>query len=353
MRFTWGDFMSKRATAAEVAELAGVSRTTVSFVFNNVPGMRISEETRQRVLEATRRLGYHPDATARRMATGQIRVIGFVLRQSPTQIFADHFLPQVITGLSQAASAQGYHTLIEPIPPEDTTGGYVKLIHERHVDGIALSGPRSDDEELLKIRTEGAPVVLLGQLPSSGIPFVDVDNVGGARLATQHLVDLGHRRIAMITNAPVAYTASADRLTGYRETLQAAGIAYDEFLVHFGNFTPESGFQAMNELLSVSSLPTAVFVASDTVALGALQAIRQQGLHVPDDLAMVGFDDIPLSAFIDPPLTTVRLPAFGLGWGAADLLIRLINKEDVPESEVLLETELVMRASSGAKINHT
>ncbi len=344
--------MSKRATAAEVAELAGVSRTTVSFVLNKVPGMRISEETRQRVLEATRQLDYHPDATGRRMATGQTRVIGFVLLQNPTQIFADHFLPQVISGMSQATSAQGYHILIEPIPPEDTTGAYVKLIHERHVDGIALSGPRSDDEELLKIRAEGAQIVLLGQLPSSGIPFVDVDNIGGARLATQHLVDLDHKRIAMITNAPVAYTASADRLTGYRAALQAAGIAYDASLVHFGNFTPESGFQAMSELLSVGSLPTAVFVASDTVALGALQAIRQRGLRVPEDLALVGFDDIPLSAFIDPPLTTVRLPAVGLGWGAANLLIRLINNEDVPELEVLLETELVIRASSGAKNNH-
>jgi LacI family transcriptional regulator len=312
--------------------------------------MRISEETRQRVLEATRQLGYHPDANARRMVTGQTRVLGLVLCQSPDQLFADYFLPQVIAGISQAANALDYHILIEPVPPQDKTGAYVKLIHERHVDGIALSGPRSDDKELLKIKAEGAPIVLLGQLAGSNIPFVDVDNVGGARLATQHLVSLGHKRIAIITNAPPAYTASTDRLAGYQETLQTAGIPFDKSLVSYGDFTPESGFRAMNDLLEVQPLPSAVFVASDTVALGALQAIRQRGLRVPDDIALVGFDGIPLSAFIDPPLTTVRLPAYGLGWGAAQLLIHLINNEDVSEKEVLLETELIIRASSGGKV---
>ncbi len=339
--------MKKRVTALEVAKLAGVSRTTVSFVLNNVPGMRISEETRQRVLKATRELGYHPDATARRMVSGQTRLIGFVLRQSPYQTYADHFLPRVLNGLSQSAISQGYHTLIEPIPPDDHSGAYVKLINERQVDGIVLSGPRSDDEELLNIHAEGAPVVLLGQLPSSRIPFVDVDNIGGARLATQHLLELGHQRIAIITNAPTAYTASADRLCGYREALDARGIQFDESLVRFGFFTPESGYQAMTDILSIRPRPTAIFVASDTVALGAIQAIRQHGLRIPNDMALVGFDDIPLAEFVDPPLTTVRLPAFGLGWGAADLLIRLIGKEDGLDTEVLLETELVVRASSG------
>ena len=346
-----GLWMIKRATAQQVAELAGVSRSTVSFVLNDVPGMRITEETRRRVLDAARQLNYHPDATARRMVSGQTRVIGFVLRQNPSQAFADHFLPQVLNGLSQIATSQGYHILIEPIPPEDTTGAYTKLISERHVDGIILSGPRSDDRELLKIHAEGASIVLLGQLPGSDIPFVDVDNVGGAEMATLHLCRLGHRRIAMITNAPPAYTASLDRLTGYRQALQAAGIGYDESLVRFGHFTPESGFSTMNELLSTNPLPTAVFVASDTVALGVLQAIRQRGQRVPEDIALVGFDDIPLAGFLDPALTTVRLPAFSLGKGAADLLIRIINNQSVNKQEVLLETELIVRSSCGVSLS--
>lgn len=344
--------MPKRATTKDVAEMAGVSRTTVSFVLNDVQGMRISQETRQRVLDAARQLNYHPDATARRMVSGQTNVIGFVLRQNPDQAFGDYFLPQVLRGVSQAALALGYHTLFEPVPPEDKSGVYMRLILERHVDGIVLSGPRSDDLELLNIHQEGVNVVLLGQLPGSNISFVDVDNVGGAKKATQHLIDLGHKRIAMITNAALAYTASQDRLSGYRAALEGAGIPHDPSLIRYGNFTLNSGYHAMQDLLSQRPFPTAVFVASDTVAVGALQAISQAGMSVPDDISLCGFDDIPVAGFIDPPLTTVRLPAHGLGWGAANLLIRMINKEDIQNHHIILETELIVRASSGAKKNN-
>src|SRR5258708_29582542 len=156
--------MDKRITSKDIAELAGVSRTTVSFVLNDVPGMRITVETRQRVLEAARKLHYHPDATARSMVSGRRQVIGFVVRQSPEQAFGDLFLPQVLNGLATSAGTQGYRTLFEPIAPEGESNGYTRLIRERHVDGIILSGPRFDDQELLRIHSEGAPLVLMGQL---------------------------------------------------------------------------------------------------------------------------------------------------------------------------------------------
>jgi DNA-binding LacI/PurR family transcriptional regulator len=339
----------KRATAAEVAELAGISRTTVSFVLNNVPGIRITEETRQRVLDAARELKYHPDATARRMVTGQTRMIGFALHQSPDQAFSDHFFPQVLHGMSQAATNLGFHLLFEVIPPEDQRDRYMKLLNERHVDGIVLSGPRSDDTELLSAHEQGANIVLLGQLPDQNIPFVDVNNIGGARIATEHLLSLGHIRVGMITNAPVEYTASADRLAGYKQALAGAGIAFDEALIRFGNFTMESGAQAMAELLQLEVRPTAVFVASDTVAIGALQAIREAGLHVPMDIALCGFDDISFAKFTTPPLTTVQLPAYGLGWAAAEMLIRMISKEEIKNPYIILSTELVVRDSCGTR----
>ncbi len=338
--------MKKRTTAQDVADLAGVSRTTVSFVLNNVSGMRISDDTRQRVSDAARQLDYHPDATARRMVRGRTSIIGFVLRQTPDQAFADRFLPEVLHGLSSAAAAQSYHILIEPSPPDDRNS-YLRLIYERHVDGIILSGPRFDDQALLRDQAESSPVVLMGQLPDSGLPFVDVDNVSGAAMVTQHLIAHGHQRIGFISNARPAYTASADRLTGYRQALAAAGIPFDDRLVRYGDFAPASGEAAMNDLLQLAPRPTAVFVASDTVAIGALKAIRGAGLSVPHDMALVGFDDAPHSEFIEPPLTTMRLPAFGLGWGAADLLIRLINKEVIRRPTVLLETDLIVRKSCG------
>src|SRR5207302_11488306 len=145
--------------------------------------VRIPYDTRQRVLAAARRLNYHPDAAARSMASGRTTVIGFIVRQNIDQVFTDHFLPQVLNGLSHAARSLGYRTLFEAVPPDSQDGAYMRLIRERHVDGIILSGPRLDDRELLRLHAEGAPVVIMGHLPQTEIPFVDVDNIGGAALA--------------------------------------------------------------------------------------------------------------------------------------------------------------------------
>lgn len=335
----------KRPTSRDVAELAGVSRTTVSFVLNRVQGISIPAETRRRVLEAAHKLNYHPDITGRRLATGKTHVIALVLSQTPDRVAADAFLPQVMHGLHQAAQKYDYHILFHAqAPGKDQL--YTRLIRERHADGIVLSGPRTDDTELIKLYREGIPIMLMGQLPNTDIPFVDADNLGGARAAVEYLLELGHERIAIITNAPLTYTASRDRLEGYKAALKAHGIKPDKRLVRTGDFTQASGQAAMTRLLKLTPRPTAVFVASDVVALGALQAIKQHGLRVPDDISLVGFDDIPAASWVEPPLTTVRLPAFGIGWGAAERLIRLIDGEELEQRSVLLETQLIERGSA-------
>jgi len=338
----------ERPTQKQIAKAAGVSRTTVSLVLNDVPGVNISPETRQRVLEATARLNYYPDAAARRLSTGQTHTLALVLHQGPTQTYSDAFLPQMLQGVSQAARQRGYYVLFYPIDPNQDPGSYVELVRGRHVDGLLLSGPRSDDTHLLKLHQEGCPIVLQGQLPGSDIPFVDVDNVKGARQAVEHLVDLGHRRIGMITNAPLTYTAARQRLDGYRQALERRGITYDPSWVRHGHFDEQSGEQAVNAMLDAGVELTALFIASDTVSYGVLRAVRRRGIEVPGDLAVVGFDDIPTSRYVFPSLTTVRLPAFGLGWAAADLLIRLINRQEVEETQIVLDTELVIRRSCGA-----
>jgi DNA-binding LacI/PurR family transcriptional regulator len=328
---------AKRATSKDVAELARVSRTTVSFVLNQIEGVSIPEETRQRVLDAARRLNYHPDATGRRLATGKTHVIGLVVSQSPDRVAVDAFLPQVMHGLHQAAQKQRYHILFHAQEPGQ---------RERHVDGIVLSGPRTDDAELVKLHREGVPIMLMGQLPQSDIPFIDANNAGGAQAAVEHLLGLGHTRVGIITNAPLTYTASRDRLAGYKTALQARGIKLDKRLVRTGDFTEASGEAAMKNLLKLSPHPPAVFIASDVVALGALRAIKACGLRVPEDISLVGFDDVPAATCVEPPLTTVRLPAYGIGWGAADRLIRLIAGEKLDQRGVLLETELIVRGST-------
>ncbi len=339
----------KRVTSQDVAELAGVSRTTVSFVLNNVPGVRIAEETRRRVLEAARELGYFPHAAARSLVTQRSNLIGFVLCQSPDRVFSDAFLPEVLRGVGDVARPAGFRVLVESVEDVNKPDAYIQLVWEQRIDGLILSGPRSDDEQLPKLREDNFPVVLLGQLPGSGFPSVDVDNINGAAKAVEHLINLGHRRIGIITNAPPYYTASAHRLEGYRKALLKHGLPFEGVLVRYGDFTEESGYAAMMELLDLPSPPTAVFVASDLVAFGALAAIHERGLAVPQDIAVVGFDDVRLARYITPPLTTVRLPAYELGARAMKILIEMIEGETPAETEVFLETELVIRESCGAR----
>src|SRR5215211_3002750 len=336
---------TKRTTAMDVAKLARVSRSTVSFVLNDVTGINFPDATRNRVWDAAKKLNYSPNVAGKKLASGKSFTIGLVLCQSHEQIFTDAFFPQVILGVEQAAMQQGFHVLLKPVDPNDT-GGYARLITENHVDGILLSGPRQDDAALMHLHQQRVPIMLMGQLPKTDIPFVDVNATAGAELAVTHLIEGGHQCIGMITNAPLDYTSAQHRRDGYVRALKKAKLLVNKSLIKAGNYTPASGFEAMKALLQLSPPLTAVFVASDVVAMGAMLAIKEAGLRIPKDIAVVGFDDIPLAEFYDPPLTTIRLPAFGLGWAGGERLIRLIQGEGLNEASLLLESELIPRQSS-------
>ncbi len=239
----------------------------------------------------------------------------------------------------------GYHVLLKQVDPADPTG-YRHLVSENHVDGIILSGPRQDDPELLRLVEEGVHIMLLGQIPDSTIPFVDIDATRSAEQAVRHLVQLGHTRIAIITNASLSYTSAQQRLIGYQNALEQAGLTLEPAYVKEGNYTPGSGLAAMNQLLALPQPPTAVFVASDVVALGAMLAVKNAGLHIPQDMAFVGFDDIALAEFYDPPLTTVRLPGYKLGMMACERLLQLLKWGKLSQPGYLFETDLVVRSSS-------
>jgi DNA-binding LacI/PurR family transcriptional regulator len=338
----------RRVTSRDVAEHAGVSRTTVSFVLNDVPGVNISEETRKRVLQAAEELGYVPDASARSLASRRTRTLGLVLVRNQSHVAADAFLPQVIHGLAESTRRADFRLLLEPVEDINHPNTYISLARSKQIDGIILSGPRSDDEQLAALVDEGFPVVLLGQLPGNAACFVDVDNRSAAREAVEHLIHLGHQCIGCITNAPREYTGGADRLAGYRDALESAGLPFEERLVRFGDFVAESGYQAAHSLLQDITRPMALFVASDVVAFGAMAAIRERGLTIPGDVALVGFDDVPLARYVDPPLTTVRLPAAELGRQAGQVIVNLVQDGEMAVRNMILETELIVRASCGA-----
>ena len=339
------DLPRRRPTSADVAARAGVSRTTVSFVLNGRTDVQIPAHTWRRVEEAARELGYHPNSPARQLAGGQSLTLGFVLRQSAEQVAADALLSETLWGLASAARSGGYRVLVEPLAPGE--GTYADLLRSQRVDGLVVSGPRTDDDELTELVREGFPVVLQGSRPDLDAPSVDVDNVAGACGAVAHLIAAGHRIIACVTNAPLAYTAATERVAGYRAALAEGGIELDPGLIVEGSFDAASGHAAMASLLA-RAVPTAVFVASDVVAFGVLRALRDARLRVPEDVSVVSFDDIALAEHFDPPLTTVRLPAHALGAAAGRALMDRVAGRPV-EHRTLLPTQLIVRDSTAPR----
>jgi DNA-binding LacI/PurR family transcriptional regulator len=214
------------------------------------------------------------------------------------------------------------------------------------VDGLIISGHRTDDLQLQELEAEGFPAVLLGRLSESGLCQVDVDHRSAARTAVDYLLYRGHRHVAFIGQGPPIYAATQERLAGYIDALDAAGLTPRESAIHFADFSRASGYKAMRGLLEATPRPSAVFVGSDQVAFGALGAARDAGLRIPEDIAIVGFDDVPMAADVTPPLTTVHLPAQALGQTAAELLMQLVTGEEVAQRTVLLDTHLVARQSA-------
>ncbi len=334
-------------TLEQVAKLAGVSRSTVSRVINNHPNVR--PEVRERVWQGIRELGYQPHAAARSLVTRRTQIIGMIIPETVTKLFTDPFFPLLLRGATEACNTHHYQLMLSLFTAGTNREElYRRILRGRYLDGVIVASVSLKDPIILSLLNDNIPFVSVGRYPDERVNYVDVDNVGGARMAVEHLIRLGHRRIATITG-PLDMPVSQDRLAGYRQALEANGIPIDESLIMEGDFTEGGGMLAMQKLLSAS--PTAVFVASDMMAVGALKALRQAGLRVPDDIALVSFDDIPLASAIEPPLTTVRQPIERLGSIAVEVLLSLLEKaheKQATAQRIILPTELVIRASCGA-----
>ena len=329
-------------TIADIAREAGVSRATVSLALNGRPG--VAPETRRRILEIAEKLHYQPNASARGLALQKTQTIGVIVPDIGSPFYAE-----LIRGVEEEASRADYYLMLL------TTAGkpsreemYFRLLGEQRVDGIIVLTPRGDEALLRRIQAKGFPLVVVDRDIQSADDVVEVvvDNFHGALAAVQHLIGLGYRRIAFINGIP-ELQASQDRRRGYQVALQEKGIDLRPEWVVEGEFTDAGGYRAMKRLLATDPPPEAVFAASDAMALGAIRAIREQGLRVPQDVAIVGFDDVPLAAQVDPPLTTVRQPISEMGRMACRLLVQLIQGEPVLQRKVVLHTQLVVRQSCG------
>lgn len=328
----------------EIAKRSGVSRSTVSRVINNDPNVKT--ETRERVQDIIHRLNFQPNVAARSLASGRTRVLGLVIPRGVTALFTDPYFPILIQGIASACNVHEHSVMLWLAEPEYERRTIHQIMHGGLIDGVIVSSMLMDDPLVQALADNQKPFVLVGRHPTNaGISYVDVDNVKGAHSAVAHLLRQGRRRIATITG-PQNAIVGVDRRTGYLDALRERGLASDPRLTVEGDFTETSGYVGMQRLLAHD--PDAVFAASDVMAQGALRALREAGRRVPEDVAVVGFDDMPFAGTTEPPLTTVRQPIGRLGATAVEILIDLITQPAAGPRRVLLSTELVIRKSCGA-----
>jgi DNA-binding LacI/PurR family transcriptional regulator len=329
-------------TIKQVASLANVSTTTVSYVINGTG--TVTEETRRRVLEAVAALGYQPHYAARSMR-GRSQTLGLALPAWGDRL-ADPAYADLLAGLVGEAARKGYHLLIATAESEaDEPQLCLNLTRTGRVDGVVLLDPRIDDARALALVEAGVPHVCAGPGPA-GSPFAALDGRAGALQAVEYLLGLGHRRIGLI-QIPSDLADSEPRYQGYSEALSAAGIAVDPQLIVEGGRREQDGYQAIGELLELPELPTAVLACSDDLAFGALHALHDAGFAVGSDISLVGFDDLPLAAHTQPPLTTLHQPRRKLGVQLAQLLHAAVLDPLAPPRSVTLAPRLVVRRSSG------
>ena len=335
-------------TIRDLAKRAGVSVATVSRVLNNYPD--VSEETKQKVLALVQEMNFRPSNAARSLVTRRSNIIGVFFLQDHTNAMILHpFFQEVIVGFKRAVGARGYDLLFfTSQKPGDRQFTYLKRCRHQQVDGVVLMGVNRTDPQMVELTASGLPCMSIDvDMLGHRAGYVMSDNQEGARQAVRHLISLGHKRIALI-NGDAIGRVRHDRLIGYREAMEAAGLPYRPDYVREYDFTWQHGYESMQQLLDLADPPTAVFAAADLTAMGAIKAIRERGLQVPEDIAMVGFDDIEVASMVHPALTTVRQDKEGMGRAAGENLIRLIEEPGYTPPIITLKTELVIRESCGA-----
>ena len=329
-------------TLEEIAKLADVSRSTVSRVINNDP--HVSEETRSRVLQIIQDVGFQPNRAASSLAGGRMRIIGLVIPTGVTRLFTDPYFLYLIQGITDTCNVEDYGLMLWLADPEYERRMINQIVHSNLVDGVIVSSMLTSDPLIVALARSGVPYVLVGRHPAeSSASYVDADNVNGAYQAVSFLIQHGFRRVATITG-PQDTIVGVDRLAGYRAALEENDLDFEENLVVEGDFTEESGYRATIKLLDVS--PNGIFAASDAMATGSLRCLRDSGLRVPEDVAVIGFDGLPSSASTHPPLTTVKQPITRMGTVAAHTLIEQIEKKEPHPRHIVLPVELIVRQST-------
>jgi LacI family transcriptional regulator len=331
-----------KVTLKTISEESGFSITTVSRAlagYNDV-----NEDTRQRIIAIARRLGYEPNLTARHLRSKQTQTIGMVIPL--TSRFSDPFFMELLSGVGRQSSEYGYDLLLSAqMPGEEELSAYRRMVASSRVDGLVLARVQTDDPRIAYLIEAHHPFVAFGRSDTGDYPYIDVDGATGVRQLVEHFVSNGHTRIAIILS-PCQLAFTSPRYEGYVQGLHEAGLHPDAAHIAEGDLSQASGYTATHAFLKLSAPPTAIIACNDLMAMGAVQAVQEQGLQVGRDIAIAGFDDIPAAAYTTPPLTTVRQPIYDIGRRAVEMLIRVIRNEVLEEPHVLLTPKLIVRASS-------
>ncbi|MGH2558002.1 MAG: LacI family DNA-binding transcriptional regulator [Thermomicrobiales bacterium] len=339
----------KPATQRDVARRANVSTAVVSYVINNGP-RPTSPEVRERVLQAIADLDYHPNAFARGLRARRTHTIGFVANDfHPLESFGSHYLASILSALTAELKAHGYYLLMYPLMIGEDLTPLDQLLRSERLDGVVVrlvQDPPATDALLDLITRSGIPAVCIERPGAArfALRSVTYDDAAGAHAATSYLVDRGHTRVAHL-HGDLRYATGRARLKGYKQALSDAGLPVDSHLIRGCTWSTSRATREMRRLLGIADPPTAVFAASDDIALGALEALRADGRRVPEDVALVGFDDIPLAQELTTPLTTVRIPLADIGRRAAHMLTHE-GDEDRNALVDVLPVKLIRRASA-------
>jgi len=327
----------------KIAELLGISAMTVSRVINN--SRNVSPETRQKVLKAIKELKYYPNMLGRALNKGKTNTIGIIIPFT-THIFSTQYFIELLAGIENFCAKNSYDLIFQTKGDEEKEIDYKKPYKERKVDGLIIIAPPVKSEQIKELIDEKIPFVVIdGRLSSNNISFVDADNIKGAEIAVSHLIELGHKRIGFIAGWDYVSNGK-DRFTGYKKALKKYNIEFNEKLVFKGDFSENKGYEAVKYFFNLNNPPTAIFAANDLMALGAIRALNSLNLKVPEEVSIVGFDDIPISQYFNPPLTTIRQPIRKMGEKAAEILIKKIKKELNTEEKFIFPIELIIRKTT-------
>ena len=334
-------------TLKDIAREVGRSVTTVSRALDDYDD--VSPETRALVRRVAAEMGYTPSSLAQRLQKQQAETIGLILPTFGPR-FSDPFFSEFITGVGNQAADLGYDLLVSTRPPgESELQAYRQNVQGRRVDGFIVVRTRREDARIQYLRESGFPFVAFGRTEGENdFPYVDEDSQHGMQLLAEHLLELGHRRIGLIA-APTDLMFTQYRVQGLSQGLERAGIYLDDRLVRVGDLTQRGGYTQASLLLDLAVPPTAIVACNDLMALGAMSAAQERGLEVGRDIAITGFDDIPMAEYSHPPLTTLHQPVYQIGEKVCLMLIQRLAGETLEEEHIILRPRLVLRQSSGGK----